>query len=156
LTPHPFSTDTLILCFRGRVDNRYLLKVKDTMAEIREVNDRGEVVEQPKTEVKTTGQVLEVPALDPLEVATHQVLGLETDSDKSRYDAKVKTIVEWAKQVTEDHTPEGIKWAIRDMQMKIGSPKVGESFIDYLHSYVALATQKKDIDSKLKKYNPYG
>jgi len=41
------------------------------------------------------------------------------------------------------------------MQMKIGSPRVGESFIDYLHSYIALATQKKDIDSKLKKYNPY-
>lgn len=125
------------------------------MAEIREVDEKGELVVKEQPVVKTTAEVIDTPSLDPLEVATHQVLGLETDSQKSRYDSKVKSIVNWAKQVTEDHTPEGIKWAIRDMQMKIGSPRVGESFIDYLHSYIALATQKKDIDSKLKKYNPY-
>lgn len=86
---------------------------------------------------------MEIREVDPLEVATNQVLGIETDSEKARYDSKIKDIVNWAKNVTEDHTPEGIKWAIRDMQMKIGSPRVGESFIDYLHSYIALATQKK-------------
>lgn len=126
------------------------------MAEIREVDEKGELVVKEQPVLKTTAEVLDIPALDPLEMATHQVLGLETDSEKSRYDFKIKDIVNWAKNTTEDHTPEGIKWAIRDMQMKIGSPRVGESFVDYLHSYIALATQKKDIDSKLKKYNPYG
>lgn len=126
------------------------------MAEIREVDDKGEVVESgPKKEI-SPGDVLQAPTLDLMEVAAQQVLGIETESEKSRYDSKVKAIIDWAKLQTDDHTPEGIKWAIRDMQMKIGSPRGGESHIDYLFSYVALATQKKDVDSKLAKYNKYG
>jgi len=125
------------------------------MAEIRDVDEKGEVIEKESLEPLKTGKVLEVPADDPLLTATEQVLGVETHSDKARYGQKLGDIVEWAKQQTEDHSVAGIKWAIRDMQMKIGSPKFGESNIDYLHSYIALAIQKKDVDSKLKKYNPY-
>jgi len=126
------------------------------MAEIRDVNEKGEVIEkeEPK-QPKTTGEVLEVVD-DPLLIATEQVFGVETASQKARYDTKLGMIKEWAKLQTEDHTPEGIKWAIRDLQMKIGSPSAGESPIDYLYSYVALSSQREEIDKKLKKYNPYG
>mgnify|MGYP000959898097 CR=1 FL=1 len=63
------------------------------MAEIREVDEKGELVVKEQPVLKTTAEVLDIPTLDPLEVATHQVLGLETDSEKSRYDSKIKDIV---------------------------------------------------------------
>jgi hypothetical protein len=125
------------------------------MAEIRDVDEKGDVVESKPQEPVTTGSLLEAPTQDILEVATEQLFGLETSGEKSRYESKVKEIVEWAKGTTDDHTPDGIKWAIRDMQLKIGSPRMGESPVDYLHSYVMLASEKKQIDTKLKKYNPY-
>jgi len=120
------------------------------MAEIREVVD-GQVVEQPSQQQPKQGESLEV-ANDPLYTATEQVLGVETSSQKARYETKLQTILEWAKLQTEDHTPEGIKWAIRDLQMKIGSPSAGESHIDYLYSFVSLSSKKKEIDKQLEKY----
>lgn len=99
--------------------------------------------------------VLTASPEDPLLPCVHQVMGIDTDGDKAKYDLKAKDILEWAKGQTEDHSPENLKWIIRDMEMKIGSPAVGERAIDYLHSYIGLSEQKRDIEKKLKKYNPF-
>lgn len=139
--------DIPTVTFRGR---------KVNMADIRDVDESGNVIEKKEAKQEAQPQgVLEVSS-DPLLVATEQVLGVETESGKARYSEKLRTILEWAKLQTEDQSPEGIKWAIRDLQMKIGSPKAGESHIDYLYSFVALSSQREEIDNKLKKYNHYG
>lgn len=110
--------------------------------------------ESPVIDMENKGVLTPSPE-DPLISSVHQVLGVENDGDKFKYDLKAKEILNWAKGQTEDHSPENIKWIIRDMEMKIGASAVGERMIDYLHSYIGLAEQKKDIDKKLKKYNPF-
>lgn len=120
--------------------------------EIRDVDEKGEVIEKEPQKQIGDSKSLSVPADDPLFIAGEQVLGVETSSEKARYEDKIRTIVEWAKLQTDDQTPGGIKRAIRDIQMKIGSPVGGESRIDYLYSFIALSTQKKEIDKRLGKY----
>lgn len=124
------------------------------MAEIRDVSN-GEVVEATKPLNPQSKGVLDVPASDPLEAEVGQFFGLETESDKTRYEGKIKDVLAWAKSQTEDHSPENLKWVLRDLEFKMGSPALGEKMIDYLHSYVGLVKQKEEVESKLKKYNPY-
>lgn len=125
------------------------------MAEIRTVTESGDILTEMKSQPNPQ-TVLSGPVTDELEGAVHQLLGIETESDKSRNSEKVQAIVSWAKTQTEDHSPENIKWIIRDLEFKVGSPGIGEKMIDYLYSYVGLIDQKKEIETKLKKYNPYG
>ena len=99
--------------------------------------------------------VLTTSPEDPLIPHVFSMMGVDNDGDKSKYDLKAKDILQWAKSQTEDHSPENLKWIIRDMEFKIGSPGVGEKMIDYLHSYIGLATQKEEVDKKLKKFNPF-
>lgn len=125
------------------------------MAEIREVVD-GKVVEPQETVHPEGKGVLDAPVNDPLEVELCSFFGLETEGDKTRYTDKMKEVLSWAKGQTEDHSPENIKWVIRDLEFKLGSPGVGEKIIDYVHQYVGLVKQKQEVEGKLKKYNPYG
>ena len=119
--------------------------------EIRDVDKDGNLVKKEPEAVKEP-TTLQAPVADVLETAVNQMFQLETDSQKSKYADKIRAITEWAKLQTKDQTPDGIKWAIRDMQLRIGSPLASESPIDYLYSYVALSSKKKEIDEKLRKY----
>lgn len=110
--------------------------------------------ETPVVNMEDKG-ILTVSPEDPLLQHVFSMMGVDKDGDKSAYDLKAKDILKWAKSQTEDHSPENLKWIIRDMEFKIGSPGVGEKMIDYLHSYIGLATQKEEVDKKLKKYNPF-
>lgn len=124
------------------------------MAEIREVVD-GKVVEPPKSVTPEGKGVLDTPAVEPLENELTSFFGLETASEQSRYSEKLKDVLAWAKSQTDDHSPENIRWVIRDLEFKLGSPGVGEKIIDLVHQYIGLSNQKSEIDSKLAKMNPY-
>lgn len=125
------------------------------MAEIRDVVD-GKPIEEAKPVEPTGKGVLDAPAADPNEHELNSFFGLETESEKTANLPKVKAILAWAKTQTEDHSPENLKWVIRDLEFKLGSPGIGEKIVDYVHQYVGLVAQREEIDSKLKKYNPYG
>lgn len=105
------------------------------MAEIREVVD-GQPVESGKPTKALGKGVLDAPAADPLEHELGTFFGLETDGEKSSNADKIKSILSWAKAQTEDHSPENLKWVVRDLEFKLGSPGIGEKIIDYVYQYV--------------------
>lgn len=124
------------------------------MSTIREVNARGEITpEAATTEIVSKGVLTPTPE-DPLLRTVERVLGVD-GSNSGQYAVKIQDILDWAKGITEDHSPENIAWVIRDLEMKIGSPSLSEKMVDYMHSYVGLMDKKVDIDKKLKRYNPY-
>lgn len=124
------------------------------MAEIRDVVDGQPVQAEKPTDPQSKG-VLDPPVDDPIVNDISNFFGIETESERLGQKDKLDTIIKWAKSQTEDHSPENIKWVIRDLEFKLGSPGIGEKIIDYVYQYVGLVGQKQDIDSKLKKFNPY-
>jgi len=80
-----------------------------------------------------------------------QLFDLKTN-EVSEYKGKLQTLIDYAKSVSEDHTPEGIKWAIRELSFKVGTPPLGEKMINYLSLYAYTRSQRDELDSKLKKF----
>lgn len=69
--------------------------------------------------------------------------------------SKLNTLIDYAKSKTDDHTPEGIKWAIRSLSLKLGTPPMGEKLLPYLTRFAHLATEKSKIEKEMDKYvNP--
>ena len=77
-------------------------------------------------------------------------------SDISLFEDKLVTLIDYAKSQTEDHSIEGIKWAIRDLQYKVGTPPIGEKFVNYLSKYAYLKLQSNQLNEDLKKYEKNG
>jgi len=61
-----------------------------------------------------------------------------TPVECQKYMNKLNTLIDYAKTQTEDRTPEGIKWAIRSLQGKVGTPPLGQKWIAYLAEYAHL------------------
>lgn len=85
-----------------------------------------------------------------LESAVRQVLGLDEKESIKNKD-KIQTILNWARTQTKDHSPENIKWAIRDMEVRLGS-SFAEPKINRVARYAYLAMEKNKIDGELKSF----
>lgn len=73
-------------------------------------------------------------------------------SEVSQYKTKLDTLIEYAKLKTDDHTPEGIKWAIRQLGVKVGTPPLGEKLINYLNLYARLYLEGHRINKEKEKF----
>lgn len=73
-------------------------------------------------------------------------------SEIGEYKEKLKVLLKYARTQTNERTPEAIKWAIRSLQGKIGSPPSGERWINYLHRYITLRMEKEEIEEKIKSF----
>jgi hypothetical protein len=114
------------------------IKVADEQAEERiEVKDpEVEVVPHGKLLADRIGQ--ELFDLRPNELA--------------RYDSKINTLIDYAKMKTDDHSPEGLKWALRTLGLKLGTPPMGEKVIDYLTRYAYLDLESRKIELEKEKF----
>jgi len=72
-------------------------------------------------------------------------------SEVGQYKTKLNTLIEYAKLKTDDHSPEGIKWALRDLQMRLGTPQIGEKMINYMtrYAYIYLETKKLEKEKEM-------
>lgn len=73
-------------------------------------------------------------------------------SEISQYKGKLDTLIEYAKLKTDDHSPEGLKWAIRQLGVKVGTPPLGEKLINYLNLYARLYLEGRHIDEEKQKF----
>lgn len=73
-------------------------------------------------------------------------------SEVSQYKGKLESLIEYAKYKTDDHSPEGIKWAIRQLGVKVGTPPLGEKLINYLNLYARLYLEGKHIEEQKEKF----
>lgn len=133
------------------------------MSQIRNVDQQGRIVEPAVVHEKETAKTLienadnvrttivgGEPMQEALIKAVEQVMGLDNDSERSRYAPKVNTLLEWAKTQTKDHTPESIMWAIRSLELKTGTPPLAEKRINYIARMAYLLMENKKIDAEIK------
>lgn len=83
------------------------------------------------------------------DIAVKQVL--EIDRNDKTYDDDVKTLVKWAKQQTGGDDPKELKWAIRDLRMRVGTPSFGDS-IKHLTRFAYLDLEEKRIKEEKQKF----
>jgi len=86
------------------------------------------------------------------EMSIHQMLEIDGDADKQKYTPEIKTLYNWVKTQTKDLSPENIKWTIRELQLKLGTPPFGEDRAKHLSRFAYLDMEGKKIEEEKKKY----
>ena len=131
------------------------------MSNARDVDSQGNpIVETPIVEDKidkaidAKPQGLEGgdPLLDILIKSVEQMVGLDTHEERVRYKDNIGTLLEWAKMQTDSPTPENIKWAIRQLEMRVGTPPIGEKLVSRLARIAYLEMESKNIEKEIKSY----
>lgn len=121
--------------------------------DIKIVNESGENVEKSvENEVKTPDKMEVVNPYAIEEMSIHQILELDGDADKQKYSPEIKTLYNWVKTQTKDLSPENIKWTVRELQLKLGTPPFGEDRVKHLSRFAYLDMEGKRIDEEKKKY----
>lgn len=109
----------------------------------------GQVTGGDPIEIKTPPSVSEDGLIMRSEVAK---LFDFTPNDISANKNKLDTLIEYAKMKTEDHSPEGLKWAIRQLGVKLGTPPLTERLIEYLHRFAYLELESRRIEEQKNKF----
>lgn len=113
----------------------------------------GEEPVKSETQVVEPVSKLSSPALPELqEKAIHQVMGFERESDAHLYKHDIQILLDYAKSQTKDHSPENLKWIIRSLELKLGTPPLAEKRIKWLARYAYLSMESKKIEDEKKQF----
>lgn len=111
---------------------------------IKVVDESGEeAVEKPAGQPQEMSGALR---LEEMEIANMFDLGDGEEADS------VDTLLKWAKTQTDDHSTQSLKWAIRNLEAKTGTPPLGEKNVNFLSRYAYLALEGMKIDKELDNY----
>lgn len=83
------------------------------------------------------------------QIAIKQVL--EVGRDDTDYDGDIDTLIQWAKQQTDNGDYTDLKWAIRDLRMRIGTPTWGDP-IKNLARFAYLDLEEKRIKKEKRDF----
>src|SRR3990167_11262913 len=72
-------------------------------------------------------------------------------SEIESYKTELRTLIEYAKTKTDDHSPEGLKWVLTDLGIRLGTPPMGEKRIKQLTRYAYLYLETKHNEKELQK-----
>lgn len=121
------------------------------MGTITVVNENGAEVAtdqgEPKSPEGIVGHISEELELK----AIGDVIGLD-EGERTRYQDKLQTLRDYAKAKTNDHSHAGLKWAIRDLELKLNTPTIGEKMIDYIHRFAYLELESMKIQKEKEKF----
>lgn len=122
------------------------------MADIQIVDSNGKVVSEEKSSPLVAPEPPESLVLP--EIVTRAVgtaLGLDKESEYGLYQDKLNTLIDYVKSQTQDLSPENVKWVIRSLELKLGTPPFSEKRINYVARYAYLLSEEKRIqDEKMK------
>lgn len=79
--------------------------------------------------------------------AIADAMGLDF-KERGQFKDKIATILTWAKSKTEDHNPMSLKWVVRDLESRIGSPPFSEKRINYVARYAYLDMEGRRIQAE--------
>lgn len=122
--------------------------------DIKVVNDKGQIEENKPIEMveAKTQPFVEGSMAGELEYnAVGQMFDLKP-SEIGLFRDKIGTLLAFARTQTDDHTIEGLKWAIRSLQNKVGTPPLGEKMINYLNKYAYLKMESNKLQKDIEKY----
>ena len=111
-------------------------------------------------EIKTDGQeIKELKQSDTSPVKIGEIMVQQvgqifdlTPIQCQKYINKLNTLIDYAKTQTDDHTAEGIKWAVRSLQGKVGTPPLGQKWLPYLTEYAHLKLESIEREKMLNKF----
>ena len=103
-------------------------------------------------ELKTPEPVSAPVGQELVRNAVEQVMGLDDQGDKHRYHDKVDTLIEYVKTQTTDLSPESVKWVIRSLELKLGTPPFSEKRINYVAQFAYLMSQKRKLDKDIRSF----
>ena len=69
-----------------------------------------------------------------------------------KYANKLRTLIDYAETQTDDRSVIGIKWAIRSLQGKVGTPPLGQKWIAYLTEYAHLKLEGMERRKLVDRY----
>lgn len=118
--------------------------------EIKVLDESGNPVES-STEVTNTPSGTLIPDGDLMRLELASTFDMKP-SEASRYKKQLDGLIEYAKSKTDDHSPAGIKWAIRSLGTKLGTPPLGEKLVPYLYRYAYLYKEGRRIESEKDKF----
>jgi len=105
-------------------------------------------------------EVVEPKAPESIPVITGQMLtqsvGQMFDlkpTEIDEYQDKLNLLIDYAKTQTEERSPEALKWAIRSLQTRLGSPPLGEKWINYLGQYAWLKLESLKLNKEVERYD---
>ena len=111
--------------------------------------------EEPK-ELKNPEEISGPVGEQLIRSSIEQVMGLEAQEDKHRYRDKIDTLIEYAKTQTQDWSPENIKWVIRSIELKLGTPPFSEKRINYVAQYAYLCMESQRLEEDKEKFTKGG
>lgn len=109
------------------------------------------VVDAPSepTEGRETPHTVNGPVVEDV-IKSHLAEMFSLSSDEAtRYQDKLDTLYAYAKAISTDHSPEALKWAVRDLQLKTGN-SFSEKPILTVSRLAYLLLQQKDIEKEIK------
>lgn len=116
------------------------------------VDEQGEVkteepreVKHPDTSVVADGKLL-------MDRVAQELFDMRPN-EISKESKKLTTLIDYAKSKTDDHSAEGLKWALRTLSLKLGTPPMGEKLISYLTRYAHLSLESQKIEKEMNKYH---
>lgn len=78
---------------------------------------------------------------------------LEIEHGNVGYDNEIDTLVRWAKTKVDDPGDyTALKWAVRDLRMRLGTPAFGDS-IKHLARFAYLDLEEQRIKAEKRKFN---
>ena len=75
-----------------------------------------------------------------------------TPSEINTFREKLGILLDYAKTVVEEPSLENLKWAIRNLEYKVGTPPLGEKVINYLSTFAYLHLEGLRIEKEKEKY----
>ena len=84
--------------------------------------------------------------------AVYRVMGLDSYEDQHRYRQDVDLLIDWVKMENKNPSREDIKWALRNLETKLGSPPLSEKKISYLSRFAYLEMEGRKLEEEKKMF----
>jgi hypothetical protein len=113
--------------------------------DIKIVDEKGLVVNETPISSDPGGLSGQPGEFDRLNIAN--LFDIES-TQVGKYSKKIDTLLDWAKQQTDNHDMMNLKWVIKNLEAKLGSPNFGEKRIDKIHRYAYLDMEGKRLEAE--------
>ena len=111
--------------------------------------------EEPAVEEQREGITAPVEQ-ELIRSSIEESMALDSREDKHRYKDKVDTLMEYVKSQTKDLSPENVKWIIRSLELKLGTPPFTEKRINYVAQYAYLCMETQRLEKDKEKFTKGG
>lgn len=75
--------------------------------------------------------------------------------EAKRYKDKINTILDYAAKQSDELSPMKVKWIVRNIELKLGTPPFSENRISQISRYAHLNQEKARISDEINQLNPF-